>query len=79
MKIKDCSETTQLENKLNQQQKNKFDVVNLRENHKEIIKSNNLILKSQQRFRSKKHNVFTEKANKIALRANNDKAHLYMG
>ena len=32
-----------------------------------------LILKSQKRFRSKKHNLFTEKANKILLSANDDK------
>ena len=31
-----------------------------------------LILKSQQRFWSEKHNVFTEKAKKIALSVNND-------
>ena len=32
-------------------EKNKFDVNSLRENHKEIIKNNRLILKSQQRCR----------------------------
>ena len=37
------------------------------------MKSNRLILKSQQRFRSEKHNVFTEKVNKIALSTNHDK------
>ena len=31
------------------------------------------MLKLQQRFRSKKHNVLTEKINKIALNANDDK------
>ena len=31
------------------------------------MKSNKLILKSQQRFRIEKHKVFTEKVNKIAL------------
>ena len=36
------------------------------------MKNDKLILKSQQRFRSKKHNVFTEEFNKIALSANND-------
>ena len=40
-----------------------------------IIKNykNNKILKSQQRFRIEKHNVFTVKVNNIALSANNDK------
>ena len=31
------------------------------------------MLKSQQRFRSEKHNVFTEDVNKIPLCANDDK------
>ena len=44
----------------------------LTENHKEFIK-NNKLLKSEQKFRSKKHNVFIEEVNKILLRANNDK------
>ena len=45
----------------------------LREIHKEFIKNNKSILKSQQRFRSNKHNVFTEEVTKIALIANDDK------
>ena len=36
---------------------------NLRENHKDL----------QQRFRSKKHNIFTAEINKIAWSANADK------
>ena len=36
-------------------------------------KNNRFILQSYQRFRSEKHNVFTEENNKIALRADNDK------
>ena len=59
---------TQIENTINQQEKNKPNVNSLR-----IHKNNRLILKSQQRFKSKKHNVFTEAVNKIALSANNDK------
>ena len=31
------------------------------------------MLKTQQRFTSKKHNVFTEKINEIALTSNDDK------
>ena len=53
--------------------KNKLDVDNLWKNHREFIKNKKLILKSQQRFRTRKHNVFTEKVNKIALRASDDK------
>ena len=45
----------------------------LRENHKEFIKNNRLILKSQQIIRRKKYNVFTEKIKKIPLSANDDK------
>ena len=49
----------QLENKTNQLKKGKADVGSLWENHKEFVK-NKLIVKSQQRFRSKKHYVLTE-------------------
>ena len=49
------------------------DVGNLKDDNKEFIKNNKLILKTQQRFRSKKHNEFTEEINKIALSSNDDK------
>ena len=45
----------------------------LRENHKEFIKNNGLMLKSQQTFRCEKHDVFIEEVNKIALSANDNK------
>ena len=51
----------------------KVDVGNLKDDNKEFIKNNKLILKTQQRFRSKKHNEFTEEINKIALSSNDDK------
>ena len=35
--------------------------------NKKLIKNNKLILKTQQRFKSERHDVFTEKINKIAL------------
>ena len=38
--------------------------------HKEFIKNNNLILKTQLRFKSKMHNIFTDEINKIALNSN---------
>ena len=38
-----------------------------------IHENNKLILKSQQRFRSEKPNVFTGEVSKTALSANNDK------
>ena len=40
---------------------------------KEFIKNNNLMLETQQRFKSERHNVFTEEINKIALSSNDDK------
>ena len=40
--------------------------------HKEFIRNNKLILKTQQRFKSERH-VFIEEINKIALRSNDDK------
>ena len=39
---------------------------------KEFIK-NKLLLKSQQRFKSQKHNIFTEEIRKVALSSNDDK------
>ena len=39
-------EATQFENKINQLEKNNVDVDSLRENHRDFIKSNKLILKS---------------------------------
>ena len=50
----------------NQLEKNKVNVDSLKEDQKEFIKDNKLILKSQQRLKSQKHNVFTEEINKIA-------------
>ena len=70
---KNCFERTQLENKINQLEKTKVNIDNLKESHKECIKNNKLRLKSQRRFRSQKHNVFTEEVNKIVLSANYDK------
>ena len=35
--------------------------------------NNNVILKSQQRFKSELHNVYTEEINNIALSSNDDK------
>ena len=58
-----CLQATQLESKINYIEEKKFDI----ENHKEFIKNNNIILKTQQRFKSGKHNVFTEESNKTAL------------
>ena len=45
----------------------------LKENKNKFINNNRVILKSQRRFRSEKHNVFTEDVNKIELSASDDK------
>ena len=48
--------------------KRDVEVDSLRKSHKEFIKNIKLILKTQQKFRNEKHNVFTEEAHKIVLR-----------
>ena len=41
--------------------------------YKDCLLNNETILKSQQRFKSERHDVCTEEINKIALNSNNDK------
>ena len=41
--------------------------------YKSCLLNNKMILKSQQRFKSEAHNVYTERINKIALSSNDDK------
>ena len=43
------------------------------ENYKDWLLNDKIILKSQQRFKSDHHNVYTEEINKIALSSNDDK------
>ena len=43
------------------------------ENYKDSLFNNKTILKSQQRFKSDHHKVYTEEVNKIALSSNDDK------
>ena len=42
-------------------------------NHMACLLNNKIILKSQQRFKSETHNVYTEEINEIALSSNDDK------
>ena len=42
------------------------------ENYKDSLFNNKTILKSQQRFKSDHHKVYTEEVNKIALSSNDD-------
>ena len=72
LNLKIISIKTWFEKKINQLEKNKLDAESFTKNHKEFLKSNKLVLKSQQRFRCEKH-LFTEKVNKTALKANDDK------
>ena len=44
---------------------------NIRQKVFEFIINNKFILKSQQRFKNERHNVFTEEVNKILLSTNN--------
>ena len=41
--------------------------------YKDCLLNNEIILKSQQRFKSEAHNVYTEEVNKTALSSNDDK------
>ena len=41
--------------------------------YKDCLLNNEIMLKSQQRFRSERHNVYTEEVNKVALSSNDDK------
>ena len=43
------------------------------ENYKDSLFNNKTILKSQLRFKSGRHNVYTEEINKVALNSNDDK------
>ena len=68
-----CLEATQLGNKTIYPNNNKIDAKTLIQNHKEFIKNNKIILKSQQRFKSERHNVFNEEIHKVTLSLNHDK------
>ena len=43
------------------------------ENYKDCLLKDKIVLKSQQRFKSDHHKVYTEEINKIALSSNDDK------
>ena len=42
-------------------------------NYKDCLLNNQIVLKSQQRLKSERHNVYTKEINKIALSSNDDK------
>ena len=65
-------EANWLENKIGYLENNKIDVNSLKENYKGFLKDNRLVLKSKQRFGSKKNNVLTKGVKKIALSSKNE-------
>ena len=71
--FKRCLEATQLENIINHLENIKADIDSIKQDHKEFIRNNKLILKIQQRFNSERYNVFTPKINNIFLSSNADK------
>ena len=58
-----------MNHKRNHLEKNETNVDSL----KEFIKNNKLMLKTQNRFKSERQNVFTEEIKKIPLSSNDDK------
>ena len=64
-----CLKASQIVNKKYYLEKKGIDVDSL----KEITKNKKVILKTQQRFKSERHNVFIKEINKIALSSNDDK------
>ena len=69
---KNCSEATQIENKVDSEIE-EFIKMKDEEFMKNSLKNNKLTLKTQQRFKNKRRNVFTEEINKISLSSNDDK------
>ena len=47
-------------------------------NYKDCLFNDKIILKSQHRFKSDHHNVYTEQIDKIALSSNDDKSCKYL-
>ena len=49
-------------------EKIEINIDNIKKDHKELLERNKLILKTQQRFKSERDNVYTEEINKIPLK-----------
>ena len=64
---KNCLDAPQIEKKINHLKKNHID------SPKEFTRNNKLRLKTQQRFKSERYNVFAEEINKVALSSDDDK------
>ena len=61
---KNCSEESRIENKINHLERKKL-VKIVWKIKKKFMKSNKLILKTKQRFKSESRNVFTEEINRL--------------
>ena len=70
---KNYLKATELKNKISQLERNKVNTESFRESHNEFIKDYKLILKTHQRFKSKRHDFFTEEINNVNLNSNDDK------
>ena len=70
---KNYLEATQLKKTIKHLLKNENGVDYFKKHHKELLKSNKLIFKTQQRFKSERKNVFNEVIGNIALSSNVDK------
>ena len=70
---KNCLEATKLENKIKYLENNKINIASLEKSPKDFIRNNKLILKTRHRFKSERHNVYTEEINKVALSLNDNK------
>ena len=66
---KKCLKASQIENIINYWEKKEIDTDSL----KETTKYKKVILKTQQGFKSARHNAFTEEINNITLNSNDDK------
>ena len=70
---KNCLEATQLKKTIKHLLKNENGVGYFKKHHKELLKNNKLIFKTQQRFKSERKNVFNKVISNIALSSNVDK------
>ena len=70
---KNCLNAIQFENKIKHLGKNKTDTNRITKNHKESLKNNKSILKTQPIIKIEGYNIFNEEISKIALSSNDNK------
>ena len=76
--FKNCLKANQIINKASYLENNGINVDSLKENHREFIENNKSLLRKQLKFKSQKHDVFTEEINKISLSSNDDNRILWI-